>query len=495
MGERTKTALRVLGFAAVQGLLGDVLLRALPGGPGLFLWLGCLALLTTVLVRQERVALAGEGRWLALAGLPFALGMAWRDLGTLQLLDGLAVLITWGLAAQWAREGGLGTAGIADYAAQGWAAFAQACTGAFDLLTREIAWRELPRLRRSEGAAAVGRGLLVGLPLLLLFGALFAAADAVFGQLVGNLTNFDLAAGLLHTLRFAGWTWVVAGALRAALAGRRGAAVALSPPARLALGAIELGVVLGLLNALFLAFVLVQFRYFFGGAALVQATTGMTYAEYARNGFFQLVWVAALVLPLLLLAHWLLRREDRSSQRLFRFLAASLIALLYVIMVSALQRMRLYQQEFGLTELRLYTTAFMLWLAVLFAWFAATVLRGKRERFAFGALVTGLLVLAALHVLGPGQLIVSTNAARVQQGQRFDAEYALSLGADGVPALVQALPSLSGAQRKVVARELLARWSAPAHPDWLAWNWSQTQAWRTVAAHRAELEAAVGQSR
>src|SRR3712207_9305529 len=113
-------------------------------------------------------------------------------------------------------------------------------------------------------------------------------------------------------------------------------------------------IVLGLLDLLFLTFVVIQVRYLFGGAARVAATAGLTYAEYARRGFFELVTVTALALPLLLIAHWLLRTETRAHERLFKALARIMVVLLFVVVASALQRMYLYQQEFGLTELRLY---------------------------------------------------------------------------------------------------------------------------------------------
>src|SRR5207249_11136508 len=88
------------------------------------------------------------------------------------------------------------------------------------------------------------------------------------------------------------------------------------PASRFALGAVEVGVVLGLLDALFLGFVCVQVRYLFGGAAWVTATGGLTYAEYARRGFFELSWATALALPLLLTLHWLLRADDRLALRI-----------------------------------------------------------------------------------------------------------------------------------------------------------------------------------
>ena len=130
-------------------------------------------------------------------------------------------------------------------------------------------------------------------------------------------------------------------------------------PEFLSLGIVEVGTVLGLLGLLFLAFVAVQVRYLFGGAERVVSTAGMTYAEYARRGFFELVTVTAIALPTLLLAHWLLRADDRRGERTFGILAGTLVALLFVVMASALQRMYLYVDEYGLTQLRFYVTAFV----------------------------------------------------------------------------------------------------------------------------------------
>ena len=122
----------------------------------------------------------------------------------------------------------------------------------------------------------------------------------------------------------------------------------------------------------FIAFMLVQLRYLFGGAAHVATTAGVSYAEYARSGFFELVWVTVLVLPLLLVADAVLRPGSRAAQLTFRVLAAALLLLLGVVMLSAMQRMWLYQRAYGLTDTRLYASAAMAWLALVFAWFAAS---------------------------------------------------------------------------------------------------------------------------
>ncbi|MFZ5824106.1 MAG: DUF4173 domain-containing protein, partial [Bacillota bacterium] len=150
------------------------------------------------------------------------------------------------------------------------------------------------------------------------------------------------------------------------------------------------------------------------------------------------------------------------------------VAMLFVIMASALQRMYLYQQEYGLTELRLYTTAFMGWMALLFAWFLVTVLRGQRERFALGALVSGLFVLAVLHLINPDALIVRTNVAHWESSGRFDAAYAASLSPDAHPTLVEALPQLSPVDREQVRADLQLRLEHHRQ-DWRSWNWGHSR--------------------
>ena len=190
--------------------------------------------------------------------------------------------------------------------------------------------------------------------------------------------------------------------------------------------------VLGLLNALFLAFVTVQARYLFGGAERVASLAGLTYAEYAWRGFFELVAVTALVIPVLLLAHWLFHPEAAFHGRLFGVPSATMVALLAVIVTSALHRMYLYQQEFGLTVPRVCATTFMAWLAFVLLWFSLTVLRG---RFAFGALVAGFAVAILLNVVSPDALVARVNIERPEADERFDPYYLTLLSADAAAVL------------------------------------------------------------
>ncbi|MEW8978878.1 MAG: DUF4173 domain-containing protein [Symbiobacterium sp.] len=519
----SRLALAALGTALLIGLLGDqLILQAQDLGLGSFLWVAALAGATVALARWIRAdraaadetepggaahggtestgvtpdatapdgsapartaasgeaagAFRGEGRWLLAGAVLFAACLMWRASSVLQFLDVLAIGLCLGLAALTLRSGRISRAGVLTYPAGLVVSAAHHAVGPFCLLFTDVQWKALARGRRSRYTTAALRGLVIAIPLLLLFGSLLASADAVFAQLLRSALAWDAADWLgRHLFGILFFGFLAAGFLRTVLIQKPDGLPDLRQIQRgtFALGPIEAGVVLGLLDLLFLAFVAVQVRYLFGGADLVLATAGLTYAEYARSGFFELLQVTALVLPVMLALHWALPESDGAAHRLYRWLGIPLVCLLFVVMASAMQRMWLYVQEYGLTELRLYSTAFMAWLAFLFAWFLATVMRGVLDRFAAGALTAGLVVLLLLHALNPEALIVRTNVAWAQSTGRFDVEYAASLGSDALPALTEAVEQLPGPTADKLARQLRARWGAAPPDDWRTWNWGR----------------------
>jgi hypothetical protein len=478
----------MLGGALVLGIVMDALLQPLLPGVNVLLCLLVLIAVMAILGSRRPEPVAGEGQWLLLPALFFAAAFAWRDSPTLQLLNGLGLATALALAVLRRQSGWIRRAGITDYLLGGTVAALQTVSGPFPLLCREIQWRDLPKGGWYRTLFGVARGVVIALPLLLLFGGLFAAADAVFDQRMQRLFHWDLNTLSSHAVMIVVYSLAAAGFLRRALAADEWKSPEHERFSSFALGALEIGVVLVLLNLLFLAFVDVQFRYLFGGEALVRISPGLTYADYARRGFFELVTVAALVLPLLLLLHWLLHAENAWHERLFRGLAATRVMMLFAIMASAVQRMLLYQDAYGITELRFYTTAFMGWVAVVALWFVATVLRGQRERFAFGALVTAFVAIVVLDRVNPDAFIVRTNVARVKAGRALDAQYLTSLSADAVPALIEALPALDEAKHRAVEKMVLTHWSPPAERDWRAWNWDRARAWRAVGEYQACLQ-------
>jgi hypothetical protein len=494
-------------LALVGGLLlgvsGDLLLRA-RGPLGLNLFLLVVAVATVSLALHRRAG-APPGRhamaWFGVAVL-FSAGVVWRDAAVLKLLAVAVALAALALPALRAGAARAGRA-ISDYAAAWGAAGVNAATGA-GLALRDLDWSRLRAATRAGGrqqrALAVLRGVALALPLLIVFGALFAEADPVFASVISGTLRIDLDTLLSHVVPIALLSWVAAGYLYGSLSRRGLPAVESFARLRPPLGITEIGVVTGLLNVLFLLFVLLQVRYLFGGSLMVEVTPGLTYAEYARRGFFELAFAVALVVPLLLAGDALLRRERPADDRLFRVLAGVLILLVAAVMASAFERMRAYQAAYGLTEARVYVTAVLVLIGVLLLWFAATVLRGRRQYFASGAVAAAIATVAVLHVVNPDALIARTNSARATaqvdgfaaHPVPFDTQYATTLGADAVPVLIGALHALPAEARGPIACRLLRRWPPGERTPLRSWNWSDRRARRAVGEHEPWLAELAG---
>jgi hypothetical protein len=141
--------------------------------------------------------------------------------------------------------------------------------------------------------------------------------------------------------------------------------------------------------------------------------------------------------------------------------------------------MQLYQAEYGLTELRVYATALMLWMAVVLALFAWTVLRGRARGFASRAVLSGAAALLALDAVNPEALIVRTNVRRGAEAHQLDVAYLATLSADAAPALRASLPRLSAREQCVVLKSLRRELRPRRAADGYGW-----QSW-SVARHRA----------
>ncbi|HZS47570.1 MAG TPA: DUF4173 domain-containing protein [Blastocatellia bacterium] len=486
MNEETRLGLKVMVAAVVLGIAGDILLIMRPLGINLFIWMAFLLTATVLIIKREKIDAMGDGKLLIAPIIFFSAAFAWRDSATLHALDMLALMGCLLLGSSTVRAGRLRIAGFAHYAASAIISGFETAFGFLILIFGDIEWKSVRGGGLTRRVFSVLLGLLIATPIIIVFGSLLASADSAFASILSGIFTFNSDWVMVHLIAIAAGSWFVAGFLHRAFLGSVVKETKLDLPFEFSLGITEISIILGSLDLLFLSFVIVQFKYFFGGAARVVSTAGLSYAEYARSGFFELVTVTALVLPLLLAAHWLLKKGNQIHERIFKGLAIAMISLLSVIMVSAVQRMRLYQAEYGMTELRLYTTVFMGWLAIVFAWFIYTVLRGQRERFVFGAMTSAFAAIVILNAINPDAMIVRINAQRAEAGKRIDTQYLMSLSADAVPALIDAFPDLPEYSKKVSAKSIIEQWSNQGDPGWRSWNWSRSRA-RGMAGRNQQM--------
>lgn len=528
MSEKTRLALGILAASLLLGLVGNWLLWASDWGINMGLWLAVAVASVFALQRAGRQARLPGGPWPFVAVLFFGFAYAWRDSGWLHTLDVLVLVVALSLPFWRPLAGTIRRALVGDAVVGGAHAGLGAMTGWAFVLDPGIKWSEV----NQGGAMRHGVGVLVGLalalPLLLVFGGLFMSADAGFEQLIKGVFNLnaDVLVGRLFLTGILAWG--TGGFLYAMFSSRQVAGAA--GPA-VSLGIVAVATVLVMLVALFGTFVALQLPYLFGGAEAVSRAAGLTLAEYARRGFFELVTVTALALPLLLALHALIGRPTRvvaqpdpvavidgppetavdaegpetapspapvalepdeaaarRGETVFRWLAGAMLVLLGVIIASAVQRMWLYQATFGWTTARLYVLAFEFWLGVVLVWFAATVLRGRRDAFLFGAVAWGMVASALLHVPNWEAMVVRHNVALAAKGLPVGTSYLDDLSLDAVPALAAALPGLEGETGRAAAHRLKDAYHRTLDPDWRSWRWAQHAARAAVWPQRALID-------
>jgi hypothetical protein len=304
-----------------------------------------------------------------------------------------------------------------------------------------IRLRELPGLAPSTppGAPPVVRGAVLGSVLLIPFAALFLTADAAFAEVAQSVPHPSAASLPGRMLAFALVLCVAAGL---ALSARRPFQASM-PRVPRRLTPWEWGIALVLLDALFLAFVVVQLAVLFGGHEHVLRTAGLTYAEYARQGFWQLLAAAALTFVVVGAAALVAHAPKRSHQLILRVLLGILCVLTIVVVASALRRLTLYEEAFGLTRLRLLAEAISLWFGGLFALLVASgLIPHVRRQLPRIAIAGTAVVLLTFSFVNPDGLIAERNIERWRDTGRLDVAYLQKLSADAAPALAELPPAL-----------------------------------------------------
>jgi hypothetical protein len=324
--------------------------------------------------------------------------------------------------------------------------------------------------RRAQVILAL-RSVGVTIALLAVFGLLFASADKVFASYLPTVHLNLLPAQ------------VVVGAL-VALAAATLAHLALAPPAwsdaRVPAGrSARLGEwllpVLGL-DAMVFAFVLVQVSALVGGSRYVLATADLTYAEYARQGFAQLVVATALALAVVAVAA---RRAPRTTERERLVSRAALGALCLGtlgVVASALRRMDLYIGAYGLTRLRLFVVLVEVVLAVVFVLVIVAGVRWRAGWLPRAVVQVVAVAMIALAAVNPDAQIVRYNAT-AEFDSALDVSYLRGLSADAVPAIDR----LDEPNRSC----LLSSVDAKESGGLVAWNLGRSRAERTLAEWRS----------
>lgn len=349
-------------------------------------------------------------------------------------------------------------------------------------------------IREQRALTQVLRGILMAVPVLVLFLVLFASADLVFSKFLTNLINIEIdvetayravlvlfvASGFLGALRY-----------MLHLTDHAGTHSAVSSQSY-SVGVIESSVLLGALNALFLIFLVIQITYLFGGEQTI-AAQGFTYAEYARRGFFELIIVALVSLLLLWTIEKYIVRKSNGHGIAFQALGSVLILQVMVIMISAFYRLLLYENAYGFTTTRLYSHVFILWIAVVFVFLLAKIFFNQREHaFAWNCFVSIVVFLAFMNIMNLDAFIARKNIDRFAAIGKIDLTYLSILSDDATGETVKLLNTPNEEVRNATAHLLYYQWQnlrrRAENGPWQSTNLSRTSALHMLNTHATILE-------
>ncbi|MFE6037911.1 DUF4153 domain-containing protein [Streptomyces sp. NPDC056452] len=459
-----------IGAATFWSVLATALLSALLLGDGLGLNLLLVAVPATL---AAFFAAREAGRrirpwtvtW-AVGGLALLVVPALRDAGWPTFLAMVSALALGSLALHGSRS---------------WPGVLLGSTGLFHSVPAGLGWGlrgVRDRADDSKGRVRTAvRSAAVAIVLLIVFGALFASADAAFADLLGNLLP-DVSIGeapwrvFLFVLGLVG---ALATAYTAAAPVRWDGITVRPGPAR---SRVEWALPLIVLNLLFAAFIALQLAVLLGGYDKVYEETGLYPAQYARQGFWQLLWATVLTLVVIALAlRWAPRGGSR-DRTLVRGVLGVLCVLTLVVVASALRRMDLYVDAFGLTRLRISVAAVELWLGVVLVLILAAGVFGAKllPRAVAVSAAVGVL---AFGLLSPDGLIAEQNVQRHDKGKTIDIDYLGGLSADAVPALDKLPEPLRSCSLVRIQRDLVT-----SDTPWYASSWGEARA-RDILEERA----------
>lgn len=337
------------------------------------------------------------------------------------------------------------------------------------------------RARRKESLPVI-RGIALAAPVVVVFGLALSGADPVFAawrehtfSFLDNAPAGEVAFGVVLFLGSLGALGVAA---------RGGSAVpqvveAVGRPV-VRLGTTERLIVLGAIAALFGCFLALQVSYLFGSAP-AQPGSGVTFAEYARRGFFELTFVSAAAGALLVL----MRGGDGrpGDARVIQLLELSVVGEVMLLLVSAFRKMLLYEAAYGYTVSRLWVHGVMIALALSLGALALE-LRGTFDvhRLARRTLATGAALLLVFTYWNHESWIATKNFERFQRDGRYDTAYvAQDLSMNAVPAALAVARELGGRQGACMEAMIRDRWAGQVSSRrWYEFNASERRARRAL---------------
>lgn len=333
------------------------------------------------------------------------------------------------------------------------------------------------------------RGVILATLGIIFFSSLLASADMLFARTFNALFSFIFDGKFIeHVVRIGFVTAFFIGVFGYVY----GEAYADDGPIsharhKRSFGALESSIFLGAISVLFGIFIILQVSYLFGGQ-LYFASQGITYAEYARKGFFELIAVALFSYLMISIAERQIVKKERENTHLnsFKLLSGIIVVEVVLMLVSASTRLSLYESAYGFSTVRLYSHAFIVWIGVMLVLLAHHIFaNGSRTSFALRGFISMIVFVFVMNMLNPDAFIAQHNLERYAATGKIDTRYLASLSDDAIPYTVDLLRDPHPEVRSQFAIDLqeVRNRRTPTENAWKSFTFSRLYADSFLAAY------------
>lgn len=201
----------------------------------------------------------------------------------------------------------------------------------------------------------------------------------------------------------------------------------------------QLTALVAILPILFLygVFFISQWKYYVSGFTGV-LPEGFSYAEYARKGFFELCSVSVINLIMIVAIAFFIKRTENGSCVILKFVATALCLCTLILISTAIAKLVMYIDSYGLTQKRIYALWLMILIAIAFPIIAVSQFLRKSKAVAL-CLAVAIVMFAGLSVCNVNALCARYNTDRYLSGslESIDVEAMDDLGDSAIPSLVR----------------------------------------------------------
>lgn len=236
---------------------------------------------------------------------------------------------------------------------------------------------------------------------------------------------------------------------------------------------IVINILLSSILLVYTLFIFIQFKYLFAGSVL---PGNLNYAEYARRGFFELIFLSFLNIGLILLTVFLYKEkiyvQRNKWSNLTKIFMMYLCAVTFVMLISSFYRMYLYDQEYGFTRLRVLVYGFLIFETIGLIITAAFIMRPEFNIMAV-YMVIGLCYYLCLNVVQIDYIISKHNVDMylAKETDSLDIDYLMSLSVDAAPQIARLVENNNA--------DIMTRYKADLYFKNIEENYSSDSLWQS----------------